>query len=333
VPNYHYNKLTIIDLKGGIPAILERVKSDDTVFSAHKIKPMPEPLNIGAGTVSDIALKIAKGEDISEYFEGHRVDSDEAMLAYYASSGVDLRALGAIQLENIKQYGAPHWYDWVYENWGTKWIWDAEIVDQSPTKAVINFTTAWCSPGPLIKTLSGLCPDAVFHVLHWCSFGDGGTNGVYVFKNGEMIDRWCETRYPEESLQPLFQPYPDFLTQHLQLTLPQLTKRRFEQVAKRIEELADTIRSATTSSTVVEHGKSSQDFEALRDRPKVEQMLGKIAQLETSVAGIVSELDFENVLIDRDDPRYVAKWKQQEETQGEKTQEEFQIPNDDEFPF
>ena len=48
---------------------------------------------------------------------------------------------------NREKYGASHWYDWCWGNWGTKW--DAAEVDCeriSPNKALLHFDTAWGSP-------------------------------------------------------------------------------------------------------------------------------------------------------------------------------------------
>lgn len=91
---------------------------------------------------------------------------------------------------NIVKYGAPDWYDWRVENWGTKWTpeyteWDSLKSDNMLT---IDMETAWSVPEPIIRALSKKYPHAKFEV----SYADENTGyncGRMVYKNGQLISK------------------------------------------------------------------------------------------------------------------------------------------------
>ena len=48
-----------------------------------------------------------------------------------------------------RKYGDKNWYDWSYQNWGTKWEIDPlsiEIEDSGPDLVTYSFETAWGPP-------------------------------------------------------------------------------------------------------------------------------------------------------------------------------------------
>ena len=57
------------------------------------------------------------------------------------------RLLEVKQLENIKQFGAKDWYDWNCNNWGTKWDFALDCVENPDANTVTaSFDTAWSPP-------------------------------------------------------------------------------------------------------------------------------------------------------------------------------------------
>lgn len=55
---------------------------------------------------------------------------------------------------NIEKYGAPTWYEWRCEHWGTKWnACDAEVRDNGDASLHVKFDTAWSFPLPIFKKL------------------------------------------------------------------------------------------------------------------------------------------------------------------------------------
>lgn len=80
-------------------------------------------------------------------------------------------------------YGSDNWYDWSYENWGTKW----NASDSSrESDIVLTFNTAWAHPFPIINKISRMYPDNEFLIAY--ADEDMGYNlDVYTVKNGEPI--------------------------------------------------------------------------------------------------------------------------------------------------
>lgn len=53
-----------------------------------------------------------------------------------------------------KEYGALNWYDWSYNNWGTKWnSYEVRYIAHSETTLVLKLETAWNTPRVIWETL------------------------------------------------------------------------------------------------------------------------------------------------------------------------------------
>lgn len=85
----------------------------------------------------------------------------------------------------IRKYGYDNWYDWRWENWGTKW--DArDVCDESEDDTLMfTFDTAWSFPIPVVVKLSQMFPTLTF------SFDAEEEFGMYDFtvdiKNGKVL--------------------------------------------------------------------------------------------------------------------------------------------------
>ena len=91
---------------------------------------------------------------------------------------------GNLGSEEQKIYGKNNWYDWSYENWGTKWnSLDVEC-DEFEDSLEYSFYTAWCSCEPVIKALAAMYPDARIDYSYYES-GDCFC-GKREYENGEM---------------------------------------------------------------------------------------------------------------------------------------------------
>ena len=71
--------------------------------------------------------------------------------------GAKLLAFGRQLQENIKLYGAPTWYEWACENWGTKWNACDPKVDVDARS--ITFETAWAVPVGIVCALADRFPE------------------------------------------------------------------------------------------------------------------------------------------------------------------------------
>ena len=65
---------------------------------------------------------------------------------------------GNLGQRELELYGKNNWYDWSWENWGTKWnACFAEVYGNS-----IAFETAWSPCSPVISALAEQFPEAEF---------------------------------------------------------------------------------------------------------------------------------------------------------------------------
>jgi hypothetical protein len=64
---------------------------------------------------------------------------------------------------NIEKYGAPNWYEWHCQHWGTKWnACDAEVTDDGDGRLHVQFNTAWSFSFPIFEKLVRDFPTLTF---------------------------------------------------------------------------------------------------------------------------------------------------------------------------
>lgn len=91
--------------------------------------------------------------------------------------------LGEKERKECEEKGIPNWYDWNYENWGTKWnSYSCERISLD----TYSFETAWSGVPKLIKRISLQFPDV--KIIYKYADEDFSYNtGEYHFLNGEQI--------------------------------------------------------------------------------------------------------------------------------------------------
>lgn len=135
MPNHVENIISLSGNEQEIQRMLKRIKSD--MFGVgtvdfEKIIPMPESLNIESGTRTDRGLRAYRdfievytfgrsARDALKALEDIPQKSEEIFLRQRTDIRREEWALGKTAWNNIRQYGAPTWYDWCIEHWGTKW--------------------------------------------------------------------------------------------------------------------------------------------------------------------------------------------------------------------
>ena len=192
MPNHVMNRLHLSGEQSRINKLLESVKGEDSVLDFNKIIPMPESLNIEAGSRTDKGLE-AYREFISVYtFDGSinkpdllniPEESEQAFLRARKDIKPDEWELGKAAFQNQIKYGAPDWYGWSIANWGTKWsAYDTEIVEDN----TIIFNTAWSRAMPVISKLAEMFPDISFE-YRWADEDIGANVGVAEFEGGEVV--------------------------------------------------------------------------------------------------------------------------------------------------
>lgn len=192
MPNHVMSHLRLSGDQNRINEILESIKGEDTVLDFNKIIPMPESLDIEASSKTDHGLAAYK-EFIAVYiFDGsvQKPDllnipekSEQAFLRMRKDIQPDEWELGKTAFQNQIKYGAPTWYEWAIENWGTKW--NAYDTDTASDNTII-FQTAWSGAMPVISKLAEMYPEISFE-FRWADEDLGSNVGIAEFEGGELV--------------------------------------------------------------------------------------------------------------------------------------------------
>lgn len=95
-----------------------------------------------------------------------------------------LADLGKRYVDNQREHGAPTWFEWRTNNWGTKWNLLPE--EMSMNGNTLEFITAWSPPEPIIETLSNQFPDVAF-TMQWASEDLGYDVGERTYQAGKIV--------------------------------------------------------------------------------------------------------------------------------------------------
>ena len=148
--------------------------------------PMPEALMIESGSVGERGYEAYSAfvadsaglppESVSEIEEQHKAKLDDP----------EAWDLGKKYYENLRDYGAKTWYQWSYQNWGTKWnACDCEPADTDHHR--LCFLAAWEGVPKILQKLSERFPET--QIVYSYADEDIGSNvGVLVYENGKIIE-------------------------------------------------------------------------------------------------------------------------------------------------
>lgn len=96
----------------------------------------------------------------------------------------------------MDEYGALNWYDWSYNNWGTKWnAYEVRLIDWSETKLVVDIQTAWDTPHKIWEKLEemGFTVRGVYY---------GEMEGYeYIGDGGEAFDAYIDVTIEYNNLE------------------------------------------------------------------------------------------------------------------------------------
>ena len=99
-------------------------------------------------------------------------------------------ALGDDERKECESKGIPNWYDWCYDNWGTKW--DACHVDfeeYDDSIVTFSFDTAWSPPIPVYEALA----DMGFEVqAYYVEFGMMYAGSWHCNADGEVSEEYSD---------------------------------------------------------------------------------------------------------------------------------------------
>lgn len=118
MPNHVQNVVRLQGDEKRIREVLETVKNDQYGIGSvdfEKIIPMPQSLRIECGSKTDRGLSAYRD------FLKSESESEKEYLDQNPDITPEEWEFGKQAYENIREYGAPTWYEWSIAHWGTKW--------------------------------------------------------------------------------------------------------------------------------------------------------------------------------------------------------------------
>lgn len=238
MPNHVMNIVTIEGDKARIKEIMKSVMygpSSQRPFEEtglgtldfNKVIPMPKSLDIESGTTTDRAVALyllALNPETENYgiakMEKDKFDalvdkikqtasfrfvnmSEEEILPYnpynlQRTSRDRLIKLGKQAVDNYINYNAFTWYEWCWENWGTKWN---SYDSQTNKDDGFQFCTAWSAPHNVIQALAAKNPDVSF-THEWADEDIGSNCGYNVYDKGRLTETWLpDPDNPKEAVE------------------------------------------------------------------------------------------------------------------------------------
>ena len=194
MPNNCLGTVTLYASEGRIKEVLSAIRGNDNYednpFDFDKIIPMPEEIKVTTKGNEDLAyiafICDGKRLTIEEFLERSKSSEENIMLCdeitrYLWNETKDERISrifdrylqewdsgnankmldeGILLVSNIRNYGAPTWYEWCVENWGTKW----NSCDTYISGDSLCFWTAWSPCLPVIEAMSKMFPGLSLHI-------------------------------------------------------------------------------------------------------------------------------------------------------------------------
>ena len=204
MPNHVTNQITFgsdaVSLAAFQQMLHELQATDQPLGSIdfHKLIPMPPELRIECGSRTDDGLKMVRAyHNALDRLEWQKPSLDpeeyavklrqcEALYRKKRMADPEAWALGEKAYQNIQKYGAPTWYEWSVQNWGTKWN-AYQFCPLREKDDTMEFLTAWSPVPRLVAVISKKYPHQEI-TYRWADENLGHNVGEIVFKNGEQIE-------------------------------------------------------------------------------------------------------------------------------------------------
>ena len=205
MPNHLMSKIHFSGEQSKIDELLKFIKGEETLFDFNRVIPMPESLNIEAGTHTENGLK-AYRDFITAYTMDDSLEKDllnipkeKEEIFLKARSDIDLDEwnLGRTAFQNEQKYSSKTWYEFHIQAWGSKWnSYNSEMAEDN----TIEFNTAWTNVKPVVLALSQKFPDIEMR-YQWADEDIGVNMGDVTFKDGECIDEICFENDSKEAIE------------------------------------------------------------------------------------------------------------------------------------
>jgi hypothetical protein len=176
-------------------------KDEPSILDANKFIPMPESLNIEAGS-QDMLYDIWFGTMPNcEWLPKDREAAKEQMRKDYREKNPpqDADKIAEQYKFNVDNYGCKTWYDWAVRMWGSKWNFCNPSVSESETDLIYTFDTAWSPMIPVIRKMGEMFPKLRFQL----DYAEPGCwfQGTYIMEDGICTMDDCHDYIPSEEEQ------------------------------------------------------------------------------------------------------------------------------------
>jgi len=149
MPNWCHNRVTLSASNADHFALLRgMIGSKDYPLDFQKILPMPESLNIEAGSC-ELGYRAMYGDYQGmlnyPWISKHHVKTREQLINLLWRILPETIEKADLYKKNMDEHGHLNWYGWRIANWGTKWPVPAEdiVVSETEDYMVLEFDTAW----------------------------------------------------------------------------------------------------------------------------------------------------------------------------------------------
>jgi hypothetical protein len=162
MPDWIENVLEINGDAEEVNEVIETIKGDpykdgrERKIDFNKISPMPPELDIEASDRGKIAHFLLFGYSDEFYNQNNIIEIHKRFSELSLQEQKEAVDIGLAYQQNLIKHNSRTWYEWCWENWGTKWNADHFEIRNSPN--LICFRTAWEPRICLMKKLSTMFP-------------------------------------------------------------------------------------------------------------------------------------------------------------------------------
>ncbi len=166
MPNHVYNRLSFTELSDKQKQILDAIASTQNGLCGY-YRPMPDDIR---NTTSPCRI-VTQEEYDKQMKKNENIDRTQSL--YHEPKPITKKMQKAL----IDKYAVDNWYDWAYNNWGTKWgCYDNEIDGET-----LRFNTAWSVFD--VSILDALAVDFPYFSLHFEE--ENGWGGYIEYADGK----------------------------------------------------------------------------------------------------------------------------------------------------
>lgn len=179
MPNHFTTVLTVTGPEAALKEFVNRLpprpvegsEVESPIFSCEEFLPMPPELEDSFEPKGEVGKHAPFGGP-----EGHvSIQSNHP-------EAIERRK------RNVEKYGAPYWYDWRVNVWGTKWdTYSHGQTTVTPNEFETSFETAWSPPMGALVAASTQHPNLRFEIAGWDEFEEEDYEPHTVLVAGEKV--------------------------------------------------------------------------------------------------------------------------------------------------